>query len=92
MERITADEAARTFHDLLGRVRHEGATFEIIDGGEVIARMAPVEAQAAKLTTLGELVEAMRRWPRLDPEDSIAFEADLADIRRSFPMPENKWD
>lgn len=92
MERITADKAARTFSGLLERVRDEGESFEIMSGGEVVARIMPAAEPSPKTKTLGEFVEAMRTWPRLDPEDAMAFEKDLAEIRKEFPIPDNEWD
>ena len=93
MERITAEEASRTFSELLDRVRREGASFEITEGEDVVARVEPpAGAGPGKVRTLAELVEHIKKGPRLDPEDSLAFEADLAAIRAEMKLPDIKWD
>ena len=95
--RITEAEAVRDMPALLERVRTQGISVEILRGAEVVARLSrPTgEGEAAaspKGMTLGELIAALRSGPRLDPEDSLAFERDLADIRKEFPMQEREWD
>ncbi len=89
-ERITAAEAAAHLPDMLERVRLEGVVFEITSGDEVVARVVPREGK--KALTIGELFEAMKSWPRLGPEESKAFEADLDMIRREAGPPRNPWE
>lgn len=85
-ERVTATEAARSFSDLLNRVRYGRETFVVVRGGEEIAQISP--AQRSQPVTLRMLVEKLRR---LDPPDS-AFAADLEEIRAAQPpMDEEPW-
>ena len=90
MDRLAA-EAERNLADLLNRVRDEGASFEIVRGDEVVACIVAPKP-APKTKTLGDFLEAMKSWPRLDPEDAAQFEADLEAIRKELPMPDVKWD
>lgn len=73
---ISATEAARSFSDVLNRVRFRGEEFVIVRGGEEVARLAPVPASP---TRLGELVAALRSGRRPD----AAFARDLERIQAS---------
>ncbi len=95
--RITETEAVRDLGALLERVRTQGISIEILRGADVVARLSPPETddKEAKLEsrpTLNDLIAAIRSGPRLDPEDSLAFERDLADIRREMSMQNREWD
>ena len=94
IERITEAEAARDLPGILDRVRIEGLTFEIVRGDQVVARLEPAATTegAPKFGTMDALLDALRKIPPLDPDDSRAFEKDLGDIRREFPMQIREWD
>ena len=91
MERIPASEAERKFADLLDRVRDEGASFEIVRGGEVVACIVAPKP-SPKVTTVGDFLKALENIPPLDPAEAASFEADLEAIRKELPAPESKWD
>lgn len=85
--RITATDAARKLSDLLNRVRYRGETFEVVRGGEVVARItaAPLPEGA----TARELLAALARVG--DPDD--AFADDLARVQAEQPaLPGDPWD
>lgn len=100
IERVTESDVAEKFEDLMERVRKDGATFEIMRDGQVVARIVPAVAEpaqvtdstTAKLGTIDALLAALEKVPRLCPEDSAAWEADQEAIRKAFPMQERKWD
>ena len=92
IERITEAEAARDLTGMVERVRSEGATFEIVRGEDVVARLVPPPSEPSKIGTMAGLLEAMRKFPPLSPEESAAFEKDLADIRKEMPMQNREWD
>ncbi len=93
MERITAAEAARTFSDLLERVRHEGASFEVTRENEVVAHIVPADlAKSAKAYTLGELIEHIRGGPRLEPDDAERWAAEIQETRKVMTLPDLKWE
>jgi antitoxin (DNA-binding transcriptional repressor) of toxin-antitoxin stability system len=83
---ITATEAARNFSDLLNRVRYRGETFDILRGGEVVARIsAPVERRRV---TASDLVSALAAVTGADPE----FASDLERIQADQPsLPPDPW-
>lgn len=90
IERISATDAARNFSDLLNRVRYQGGRFEIARGTEVVARIVPAEPSRA--ANLAELDERLAQLPKLDADDSAAFENDLLAVRGETTAPEPEWD
>lgn len=76
MKVISATDAARSFADLINRVRYQGEEFEIIRGGERVARVTPIVA--ARALTAQEFADLVRNLPPLDVE----FGLELADARR----------
>lgn len=92
VRRISEREAAENLSGVLDRAR-DGESFEITRGGRVVARIVPAApGKRTKVKTLAELVAAIRSGPRLDPEDSAAFEKDLEAIRKEFPVQVREWD
>lgn len=92
VHRISEREAAENLSGVLDRVR-DGESFEVVRDDQVVARIVPsAPVKRAKVKTLAELVAAIQSGPRLDPEDSVAFEKDLEAIRKAFPMQEREWD
>jgi antitoxin (DNA-binding transcriptional repressor) of toxin-antitoxin stability system len=81
MNRISATNAARNFFDLINRVRYQGASLEIERGNEVIARIVPAIPSAT--LSIADLDEQWAQLPRLDPEDSGLFEANIQEIRQN---------
>jgi len=55
---MSATDAARQFSDLLNRVRYRRESFEIVRGGEIIARIVPIENPPANVHRLFELLTA----------------------------------
>jgi prevent-host-death family protein len=83
--RITATEAARTFSDLLNRVRYRGEAFVVERAGEPVCRIVPA---GAPQRTVGDLVHLLREIPRPDEEYLSAVE-ELA--KRQPAMPKTPW-
>lgn len=85
-ERISATAAARSFSDLLNRVRYKGDSFVIVRNGEEVGLLEPVSGKRPK--TFNELVEMIRT---MGPPDED-FARDLEAIRSSQPaLPEDPW-
>ena len=55
---VSATQAARTFSDLLNRVRYRGESFVIERGGEPICEMAPVKPPRFSGADLLDLLDA----------------------------------
>jgi len=85
MEEVSATEAARRFSDLLNRVRYRGESFEVVRGGEVIARLVPASQPRATVTDLFALLGRLRT-----PDAAMAD--DLERVQQSQPqMPHDPW-
>jgi prevent-host-death family protein len=85
MEEVSATEAARSFSDLLNRVRYRGETFEVVRGGEVVARLVPASRSRASVSDLFSLLNRLRA-----PDPAMAD--DLERIQESQPpMPRDPW-
>jgi antitoxin (DNA-binding transcriptional repressor) of toxin-antitoxin stability system len=82
---ISATRAARTFSDLLSRVRYRGETFVIERGGEPVGRLGPVTPSPC---TLAQLARLLRGLPRPDP----GYWHTLEGITTRQPaLPKSRW-
>lgn len=85
--RITATDAARKFSDLLNKVRYRGETFEVVRGGEVVARLVPAGSGQGEPT----LRNLLQRLDALAPPDG-EFASDLESIQLEQQAPsEDPW-
>ena len=76
MDKINATEAARRFSDILSRVSYQGASFEIVRGNKVVARVLPV-APASPL--------------KAEDDDRERFAEAIESIRKGFPPEVDPW-
>lgn len=85
--RVTATDAARNLSDLLNKVRYRGETFEVVRGGEVVARLVPAGTVRGE-PTLRNLLQQLEAAAR--PDDQFA--SDLESIQRDQQPPsEDPW-
>jgi antitoxin (DNA-binding transcriptional repressor) of toxin-antitoxin stability system len=85
MPTIRATEAARQFSDLLNRARYREESFDIVRGGEVVARLVPATGRRVTVRALFELLDAGAR------RDTTLAD-DLEQIQHAqSPMPEDPW-
>jgi antitoxin (DNA-binding transcriptional repressor) of toxin-antitoxin stability system len=83
--RISATRAARTFSDLLSRVRYRGETFVIERGGEPVGRLVPATPPPC---TLAQLAQLLRELPAPDP----GYWETLESITAHQPaLPKSPW-
>jgi antitoxin (DNA-binding transcriptional repressor) of toxin-antitoxin stability system len=83
--RISATHAARTFSDLLNRVRYRGEEFIVERGGEPVCQIVPARPA---VRTVADLVQLLRTVPRPDDE---YFDI-LEDITKNQPsLPPSPW-
>lgn len=90
---ISATEAARSFSDILNRVRYRGETFIIERGGDAICSIAPVVKKGAKAVapSRGKLADFLKML-REGPKPDAAFFDALVHIRENQPpVPKSKW-
>ncbi|MBZ5592917.1 MAG: type II toxin-antitoxin system prevent-host-death family antitoxin [Acidobacteriia bacterium] len=83
--RISATEAARSFSDLLNRVRYRGEQFVVERGGEPMCRIVP--AGPAKFT-LADLARLLETAPQ---PDAGYWNAVRKGIRRQGKLPKSPW-
>jgi prevent-host-death family protein len=85
MEEVTATDAARRFSDLLNRVRYRGESFDVVRGGEVVARLVPASKMRANVADLFSTLARLRK-----PDAAMAD--DLEHVQSSQPaMPRDPW-
>ncbi|HEV2425862.1 MAG TPA: type II toxin-antitoxin system prevent-host-death family antitoxin [Terriglobia bacterium] len=86
-KRISAAQAARSFSEILNRVKYRGESFVVERNREPVCRIEPV-AKRERLTT-DNLAEFWKTLPRPDPE----YPGDLDEIRRLFrKLPKTAWE
>jgi antitoxin (DNA-binding transcriptional repressor) of toxin-antitoxin stability system len=84
--RVSATEAARTFSDILNRIRYRGEEFVVERGGEPVCRMSP--AAASKRLTLSDLASVLRELPKAD----AGFASDVRRAaRKQGRLPRSPW-
>jgi prevent-host-death family protein len=82
---ISATQAARTFSDLLNRVRYRGEEFVIERGGEPICRIIPARPVAR---TAAEVLRLLDSMPKPDP----GYWDTLEEITKRQPaLPDSPW-
>ena len=83
---ITATEAARSFSDLLNRVRYSGESFLVLRNGEVMCKIEP--ALASKPATVGEFLDTIEDLPSCDAD----FVKDVEKVQKKQPkLPRSPW-
>lgn len=84
--RITATEAARTFSDLLNRVRYAGESFLVVRNGEVMCRIQPADTQQP--ATVRDLLDILKEPSGTD--DQFADDVERAQ-KRQPKLPRSPW-
>jgi len=82
---ISATEAARSFSDLMNRVRYRGESFVVERGGKPICEILP--AKPPRFTG-GELASLLMSLPKPDEEYLDVMEDVIA---KQPPVAESKW-
>jgi prevent-host-death family protein len=83
--RISATEAARSFSDLLNRVRYRGEHFVVERGGEPICRIVPAGSTRFTLADLAHLLETAPK-----PDTGYGKVVKKA-IRSQGKLPKSPW-
>jgi antitoxin (DNA-binding transcriptional repressor) of toxin-antitoxin stability system len=84
---LSATEAARTFSDILNRVRYRGETFVIERGGEPVCRMTPVAAPGR--FTAKDLARLLETHPR---PDALYLDAVEEAVASQSTLPGSAWE
>ncbi len=83
---VSATQAARTFSDLLNRVRYRGESFVIERGGEPICEMAPVKPHRF---SGADLLGLLRSLPK---PDAGFWDAVEEATRQGLTVPGSPWE
>ncbi len=86
--KISATEAARSFSEVLSRVRYRGEEFIVEKSGEPVCRIGPVRS-ASPRSTLGDVAKLIRT---LAPADANYRALVRTLARRQGKMPTSPWD
>lgn len=84
---VSATEAARTFSDLLNRIRYRGEEFVVERNGEAVCRMVP--AAPTMRLTLAELISLLQALPKPDAAFASAVRRAARAPRR---LPRSPWE
>ena len=87
-KKISATDAARSFSDVVARVRYRGEEFVVEKGGEAVCRISPVD-QAVSKSTIGDLLALLKSMP---PVDDGYREAVLELTRKQPKLPRSPWE
>ena len=90
-EHIAATQAARSFSEILNRVKFKGEKFIIERGGKPVAQIEPILTTKA-VKSLKELMAFLGKLPRLGDElDSFAEDLNIL-VANQPPLPEDgQW-
>ena len=78
---VKVTEAARSFQNLIDRVRDHGQDFEIQLGRDIVARIVPAGPGDLPVAELGRIFSEL---PRLEPGDVEAFAQDVRRLRQEM--------
>jgi antitoxin (DNA-binding transcriptional repressor) of toxin-antitoxin stability system len=87
-KKISATEAARSFSDVVARVRYRGEEFVVEKGGEAVCRISPFGPIAAGNSTVDNLLQVLRELPAVDHEYRKTVRAV---VRKRGKLPRSPW-
>ena len=83
---LTATEAARSFSEILNRIRYRGDSFVVERGGQPVCRIVPVGASHCTLAELRKLLEGA-------PHPDAEFLDEVDELARAQPtLPAGPWE
>ncbi len=82
-QRISATEAARSFSDVVSRVRYRNEEFVVEKGGEAMCRITAVGRRSSR-STIGDLLKLFEELPPFDQEYRKTVSA-LANHQEKLP-------
>jgi antitoxin (DNA-binding transcriptional repressor) of toxin-antitoxin stability system len=87
-KKISATDAARSFSDVVARVRYRGEEFVVEKGGEAVCRISPMGPVNAGKSTLGDLMKVLRDLPAVDDDYRKTVRAAM---RKQGKTPGSPW-
>jgi prevent-host-death family protein len=86
---LSVTEAARSFSDLINRVRYRGESAVLTKNGRAVARIVP---PGSPTITGAELAKLWKDRPRLSPKEAETFARDLEEGRKFFKPYVSPWE
>lgn len=90
IQTIKATDAARSFSDVINKVRYQGYSFNIQRGREIVAKITPPGPTTA--LKVADLNDFFAQLPHLDKKDKLDFDKDVKQIRSEIKHVEDPWD
>ena len=87
-KRISSTEAARSFSDVVARVRYRGEEFVVEKGGEAVCKISPV-GQGATKSTIADLLALLENVP---PPDEGFKDTVREAVRKQPKAPRSPWE
>jgi antitoxin (DNA-binding transcriptional repressor) of toxin-antitoxin stability system len=88
-KKISATEAARSFSDVVSRVRYRGEEFIVEKGGEAVCRISPVASSRVAKSTIGDFLRLLEELPPVDDE----YRDTVRELtRKQGKMPRSPWE
>jgi antitoxin (DNA-binding transcriptional repressor) of toxin-antitoxin stability system len=88
-KKISATEAARSFSDVVSRVRYRGEEFIVEKGGEAVCRISPVASSRAAKSTIGDFLRLLEELPPVDDE----YRDTVRNLtRKQGKLPRSPWE
>ena len=82
---ISATQAARSFSDILARVRYRGEEFLIEKGGEPVCRLTPVRVAARTARQLASIIGSL-------PKPDAQYLKEVERVSKRQPkVPKSRW-
>jgi antitoxin (DNA-binding transcriptional repressor) of toxin-antitoxin stability system len=88
-KKISATEAARSFSDVVSRVRYQGEEFIVEKGGEAVCRISPVGTGRTAKSTIGDFLRLLEELPPVDDEYRKTV---LEVTRKQGKTPRSPWE
>jgi hypothetical protein len=79
---VKATEAARSFSNLINKVRYHGQQFEIQRGRDIVARIVP--AGPGGDLPVADLNQMFTELPGLEPDDAEVFAQEVRRLRQEM--------
>jgi prevent-host-death family protein len=88
VRKISATEAARSFSDVVARVRYQGEQFVVEKGGEPVCMISPVREGRSAKSTIGDFLRVLEELPPVDE----AYRKTVRELqRRQGKTPRSPW-
>ena len=89
--KISATEAARSFSDVVARVRYQGEEFIVEKGGQAVCKISPLGVRPMGGSDKSTICDVLRLLEELPPVDAEYRKVVAALSRTQGKMPRSPW-